>query len=446
MSILVHDLVRLWTGVAVHLWQTSLVLAVVFLLARGMRSAPARGTQALWTAAFIKILLPVAIFGGPIAALADRGGIMRGMEGFTLEPVRAVLNPSRLLDPVLLGSARGVEILAMAFTVLWIAGFSVKAGMLARDCIRSARDRGMAIGRLPDRQRARLDRALAGACIPRRAIRISAHASLPYVAGLLEPRILVPMGLLRETEAGELRALLLHEEAHRRRRDPLRAAAMRFCAALLFFYPPAAWVVRRLRESAELVCDEQAVRSGLERDAYARALAGTLRRSLYPIADPLSAGLGGGAGLRIRFERISEPWRYCMRNRHRLILGSALALLVAVTFLPAPLLAGGDGTASSVSGDGADAADTMPVLVQTVPPAYPEAERKNGVEGTVMLRLRVTAKGGVGQILVVEAVPDHPAFNDSAIAAARQWIFEPATKDGKAVACWVQVPIRFALK
>jgi protein TonB len=88
----------------------------------------------------------------------------------------------------------------------------------------------------------------------------------------------------------------------------------------------------------------------------------------------------------------------------------------------------------------------MPVLVKMVQPVYPAEERKNGVEGTVMLRMRVTASGSVGQILVMETIEGHPAFNDAAIDAARQWIFTPATTDGEPVACWVAVPIRFALK
>jgi TonB family protein len=436
-------LANFWIGVAYHLWQTSVVLLLIFVFARAMRFAPARATQALWGAAFLKILLPVSILGEPILALTRTVGMTRGAEGFFLEPVRAVLNPSGFLDPRALAAEHWAGICACALTAIWGIGVATRMRRLMGDCARSTRDRGIPIGQLPGGRRARLKAALAGTEIPAHAVRVSRSASLPYVAGLFRPCILVPSELLHDADADELRALLLHEDGHRRRRDPLRAAAMRCCGAFLFFYPPLAYVARRLRESAEILCDERAVRSGLARETYAKVLAATLRRNLFPIVDPLSAGLGGGPGLRVRFERISCPWRYSMMNRHRLILGAVLLLIAVVTFLPAPLLAGEDSSGSPAE---LQKVETMPVLVKMVQPVYPAEERKNGVEGTVMLRMRVTASGSVGQILVMETIEGHPAFNDAAIDAARQWIFTPATTDGEPVACWVAVPIRFALK
>ena len=41
----------LWAGVTVHLWQATLVIALVFVLARFLRRAPARLHEALWSAA-----------------------------------------------------------------------------------------------------------------------------------------------------------------------------------------------------------------------------------------------------------------------------------------------------------------------------------------------------------------------------------------------------------
>jgi TonB family protein len=39
-----------------------------------------------------------------------------------------------------------------------------------------------------------------------------------------------------------------------------------------------------------------------------------------------------------------------------------------------------------------------------------------------------------------------PSLDEAALASARQATFKPATKDGKPVAVWVQLPMRFALK
>jgi hypothetical protein len=46
---------------------------------------------------------------------------------------------------------------------------------------------------------------------------------------------------------------------------------------------------------------------------------------------------------------------------------------------------------------------------------------------------------------VDQPVEGHPAFSDAAIAAVRQWRFEPARLDGRPVAITVVVPVRFAL-
>lgn len=80
-----------------------------------------------------------------------------------------------------------------------------------------------------------------------------------------------------------------------------------------------------------------------------------------------------------------------------------------------------------------------------VQPAYPEAEKKAGVEGTVVLACEVRADGMVADITVEQAVAGHPAFTTAATAALAQWRFEPARKDGQAVACSIKVPLKFKL-
>ena len=41
--------------------------------------------------------------------------------------------------------------------------------------------------------------------------------------------------------------------------------------------------------------------------------------------------------------------------------------------------------------------------------------------------------------------PD-PVFDPVAVAAVRQYVFEPAKSGGKPVAVWVAIPIRFKLE
>lgn len=79
-------------------------------------------------------------------------------------------------------------------------------------------------------------------------------------------------------------------------------------------------------------------------------------------------------------------------------------------------------------------------------PVYPDAERKGGVEGTVILAVDISAAGAVAGAKVDTPVDGHPAFSDAAIAAVKQWRFEPARLDGRPVGITVKIPVKFALQ
>ncbi len=102
--------------------------------------------------------------------------------------------------------------------------------------------------------------------------------------------------------------------------------------------------------------------------------------------------------------------------------------------------------AAGVSQAGGKPTDPKPIPASMVAPIYPEQERREGVQATVVLSVDVSADGAVTNAAVKEAVEGHPAFGKAAIVAVTQWKFEPARLDGKAVAITVAVPVKFALK
>lgn len=63
--------------------------------------------------------------------------------------------------------------------------------------------------------------------------------------------------------------------------------------------------------------------------------------------------------------------------------------------------------------------------------AYTEDARKNNFTGSVLLRITLTASGQVGSISAVKGAPY--GLTESAIAAARRIVFEPAKQNGVAV-------------
>lgn len=78
-------------------------------------------------------------------------------------------------------------------------------------------------------------------------------------------------------------------------------------------------------------------------------------------------------------------------------------------------------------------------------PRYPESARRQGIEGTALLRLQVLADGQVGEILI-ERSAGHQDLDDAAVEAVKRWRFEPARDGGQPIAMWVRLPVAFRLK
>ena len=83
-----------------------------------------------------------------------------------------------------------------------------------------------------------------------------------------------------------------------------------------------------------------------------------------------------------------------------------------------------------------------PKLVKSVDPVYPEIARQAKIEGVVILQARTNAQGRVKEAMVLRSVP---LLDQAAIAAVRQWVYEPLVIDGQAKEAVFTVTVRFAL-
>ena len=83
-------------------------------------------------------------------------------------------------------------------------------------------------------------------------------------------------------------------------------------------------------------------------------------------------------------------------------------------------------------------------LAGNAAPSYPAQALRSGAEGSVLARLQVGADGKVNDVSIVrrDGVRDRN-LDRAVIDATRQWRFEPAMRDGQAVASVVQVPVDF---
>jgi TonB family protein len=79
---------------------------------------------------------------------------------------------------------------------------------------------------------------------------------------------------------------------------------------------------------------------------------------------------------------------------------------------------------------------------KTVAPEFPESARRKGITGWVEVVFTVTPKGLVTDAEVRSSSPEE-VFDDAAIKAVKQWRFEPATKDGQAVATRTMIRLKF---
>lgn len=99
-----------------------------------------------------------------------------------------------------------------------------------------------------------------------------------------------------------------------------------------------------------------------------------------------------------------------------------------------------------------------PVLLSQPPLAYPTdgyritVERAAltpelrivAAEGRVVLRILVLVDGSVARVEVAVS-SGSSVLDETAVAAARNWKFAPATRDGQPIESWVMIPVRFVV-
>lgn len=84
-----------------------------------------------------------------------------------------------------------------------------------------------------------------------------------------------------------------------------------------------------------------------------------------------------------------------------------------------------------------------PVLLQGEEPIqYPLELWDEGVEGELLLRVRVAENGVVDSVEVSES-SGNPALDSAAVQGARELRFQPGKKGGRQVPMWATLPVHF---
>ena len=439
-------LLILWRSGLLQLWDASWVVLPLIALAWWGRRCSARVLHLVWSLALIAIVVPHSLWRVALPSFS-----LPGVEFAALPPI-VTLEALRVTPVGTAGAAgAGLTALLIAATVLWSWGAGRSLRRLAREvgeARRLARSSECVWVPSVEAEAARLG-------IPADRVRVCAQVKGPVTVGFLRPLILLPPEGVASLSTTELRAVLAHEDHHRRRRDPLRILLGRALQAILFFYPPIYLVLRGLAETNELLADRAALHH-VDRASYTSALSRSLRGALIT-EGPLFAGLGRSASLAARWDRIQNPRRYQSMTRGiTLILTSVACVTLGALFACSPeprdqsIPSTQSPTTAATTNDGAslgaEPADTPPMVRPgQLAVNYPEAERNAGVTGTVIVRMLVEADGTTTDATIQQSIEGHPAFDDEVLRVVKQARFTPATKSGQPVAAWVQIPIKFSL-
>jgi uncharacterized protein (TIGR03435 family) len=307
-----------WTASMVnHLWQSTAVTTIAWLLAFILRKNPARTRYWVWMIASVKFLIPFSIFtaigewirsaiAAPIRrpALADM--IEQIAQPFSQTQSLAVSGPAAV--------SNHATFVAPMLIALWACGSLAIAfswwrkWRRIRIVVRAASPRPIAIG-----------------------VPVLSSSSLlePGVFGILRPVLLLPEGIMGRLTAAQLDAIVAHEMCHVQRRDNLTFAMHMVVETLFWFHPLVWWIRARLVEERELACDEAVLQSGNEAEVYAE---GILNVCKFYVESPLACVSGvSGSDLKKRIVRImTEKVARKLGLGRKLLLSAAGIMFIAL--------------------------------------------------------------------------------------------------------------------
>lgn len=405
MTTLAHALDTFWLGVATHLWQSSLFVAIIALLAWLLRHSSARLIHGLYAIGVAKLLLPLPLIGRVTAGLFE----------FTPVSGPTWFAPRTLLDPVNVATVSppdtaGTLALGLGLSVLWVCGLIVVLWRHAR-ALRLAVTPAATDLVVAHDETSVLTTALGRIGLPFSAVRLSPTPGTPSVCGWLRPVVVVPRNILSDLQDDELCAVLTHEREHLRRRDPLRYAFLAALCSLFWFYPPMAWLARKLRETNEMACDESVLAAGMPVSTYRRGLARTIQLGLGLTTPAAQAGILGhhASLLHRRLERLRSARRFRAMPSHRIALAAVALLVVAASFWPLPHA-------------GAD--DSVIVVKKYVPPIWNTGQS----DFDVSLKLEDVLPPGLRVTLGLDLATAAQVLDELSRVSGLHFVYDPSLK------------------
>jgi bla regulator protein BlaR1 len=294
-----------------HLWQSTLCVGLVWLLAVALRRNRAAVRYWLWLAASIKFLIPFSLL---VSLGTQVGWRTAPASGQLLLPwvFDEIGRPFASPVPVTEASAPALTPIPAILWGVWFCGFIISVASWMRQWLRIRAVRHAA-------QPLPISLPIPALSTPMRLE--------PGVFGIYKPVLLLPDGIASRLSAPQLEAILAHELCHVRRQDNL-TAAMHMLVQTVFWFHPLVWLIRaRLIEERERACDEEVLRTGSDPETYAGAI---LRVCEFHLASPPACVAGvTGSDLNRRIAAIMgrRVGRAMNRGRELLLAGVAATIV-----------------------------------------------------------------------------------------------------------------------
>ncbi len=160
----------------------------------------------------------------------------------------------------------------------------------------------------------------------------TAFLKSPVMAGLLKPRIYLPIHLISDYQANDIKYMLMHELGHYRHKDTLGNYLMNLTGILYWFNPLVWYALKEMKDDREVACDTFVLKF-LNQDSY-EAYGSTLihfaeKVSLTPF--PFAAGINGN--MRQMQKRIRNIAGYhpvsFRKNLHSALIYSIIAFFLS---------------------------------------------------------------------------------------------------------------------
>ncbi len=303
---------------------------------------------------------------------------------------------------------------SVAEMALWIlaTGMAIRLGWLIAGLFRLAgyRERG---------------RTMTGALAPGVALLLSDEVESPVTFGWRDPVILLPTNF--PTLPDEMReAVLCHELLHVARYDWLFTVAEELIRAVLWFHPAIWWVIGEIQLAREQAVDRAVIETTRAQGPYVDALllmagtgvSGTPQLDLAPAPMFLRR-----RHLRKRLMEVMKEVRMSTISKPRLacVMVAAISVVAGVCWLATgafPLAAApqvaNDAAGVSVNLNGSE-------LLHRSPVTYPSEALAKGIEGTVVVQVKLDAAGEVSDAAVLSG-PDE--LRKGVLQSVLNWHFD----------------------